>query len=126
MNSISLLLLSLSAMLPACASAPGPASLAHNVYIKLAAPNNVAIHELSRDCRALAKIPGVLHLTAGPRATDIERDYNDEAFDVAVHLVFANNTLFERYLVNPLHKKLLAKWAAKITTIRVFDFRPGQ
>lgn len=116
----------LAALFAACASAPSPASLAHDVYIKLAEPNNVAVHELTRDCRKLAQIPGVLHVVAGPRATNIKRDYNDEAFDVSVHLVFRNDAAFQGYLEHPIHKALLSEWAPKIAKLRVFDFRPGQ
>jgi hypothetical protein len=119
-------LLALAAMLSACASTPGPASLAHDVYIKLKEPSNAAVQELTRDCRELERVPGVMRIAAGRRATTIKRSYNDEAFDVGLHVVFDNDDAFESYLVHPLHKALLEKWGAKIASIRVFDFRPGQ
>jgi len=106
-----------TAALPAIA---GP-RLAHDVYFALREDTKAQREALMESCRALATLPGVVTLSVGTRAQELTRSVNDLAFDVALHVEFADRKSHDDYQVAPAHQALLAEWGPHFESVRVFD-----
>ena len=114
------LLLTLAA---GCRAPAGPAAprLAHDVYFTLHDDTPEARAALAEACRSLAHLDGVLSLSVGPPAEELVRPVNVLAFDVALHVVFADRAAHDRYQSSPEHQALLKTWSERFETVRVFD-----
>ena len=96
--------------------------LAHNVFFSL--------HDKSPEARAKVISSAKMHLTAhagvlffavGELAAGLNRPVNDQDFDVALHIVFANKDDHDLYQSAPRHEKFVQECKEGWAKVRVFD-----
>lgn len=116
----------LALALVACAAAPKAeplalaGNMAHAVYFDLKDPRDT--EALLRDCRArLEGIPGVRALEVGERCPEFKTPRNDQAFEVALWVLFDDRAAHDAYQVHPQHRALVEEWTPKLAGIKVFD-----
>jgi len=95
--------------------------LAHDVFFTLREDTPEARAALAAACQTLAHLEGVESLSVGPLAEELVRPVNDQAFDVALHVVFVDRAAHDRYQSSPEHQALLSVWSERFETVRVFD-----
>ena len=97
-------------------------ALAHMVFFTLNKSTPASRAALVAGCRKyLSRHPGTLHFSAGTRATACDRDVNDTAFDVALHIVFRSQAAHDRYQAAPRHLAFIEAFRANWKQVRVFD-----
>ena len=120
-----LLALVLSFVLGAChttsARAEEPRLLVHDVYFTLRDDTPAERAALANACRSLAQLDVVLRLAVGERVLELNRPVNDQAFGVALHVIFRDAAAQAAYQSSPAHQALLATWTPKFASVRVFD-----
>jgi hypothetical protein len=111
------------ALVCGCRAAAPPAAplLHHDVYVTLREDTPEARAALAAACRRLEAIAGVLELAFAERGEEFARPVNDQDFDVCLHVVFADRAAHDRYQESPEHQDLLAEWAPRFESLRVFD-----
>lgn len=96
--------------------------LAHNVFFSL--------HDKSPDAKAkvinsarthLTAHAGVLFFAVGELAAELNRPVNDQDFDVALHIVFADQASHDLYQTAPRHEKFIEECKDGWAKVRVFD-----
>ncbi len=96
--------------------------IAHVVFFTL--------HESTAETRAalvascdkhLSDHDGVLYYSAGQRGAHFNRPVNDQAFDVALHVVFRSQADHDQYQQHPRHQAFIAENKATWQAVRVFD-----
>jgi hypothetical protein len=96
--------------------------LAHNVYFSLNDNSPAARRRLVAACnKYLSHHPGALFFAAGVLAEELNRDVNDRDFDVALHIVFADQAAHDRYQDAPDHQQFIAENRDNWKKVRVFD-----
>lgn len=103
------------------AEMPRAATLSHDVFFTLKADSVDEADGLIESCYTLRGIPGVVHLTAGPRDTAQMRDVNEQAFHVALHVEFVDQAAYEGYGPHDLHQALLTAYGSTFDTVLVYD-----
>jgi hypothetical protein len=108
-------------LLGACQAMP-TAGLAHDVYFELIDASPAAQQRLVDSCRAkLAPIPGITFFAVGSRDEELNRDVNDQAFHVALHVYFADRAAHDVYQDHPDHLAFIQANKANWKSVRVFD-----
>ena len=101
---------------------PRTALHAHNVFFTLHDGSPARREGLVRDCyEYLEGHDGVMALSAGTRAEGCERDVNDVAFHVSLHMVFRDRACHDAYQTAPRHMQFVERNRANWKTVRVFD-----
>lgn len=104
----------------AAAPTATPGDMAHAVFFDLQDPTQAAA--LVRECRArLATIPGVKLLEVGTRCPEFTGPRNDQAFEVALWVVFEDQAAHDAYQVHPAHRALVEEWTPRLAGVEVFD-----
>lgn len=104
------------------ASSALAAPQAHMVFFTLAEPSDANRDKLVAAChKHLAGHEGVEYFSVGARAKDRDREVNDKAFDVALHLVFANAAAHDKYQTHPRHLKFIDEAKSLWSAVKVFD-----
>jgi hypothetical protein len=99
----------------------GPA-LVHNVYFTLHDASPEAVEQLLRACvEYLAPSAGIRSFAAGTRVEEHERDVNDQAFDVSLHIVFESKACHDAYQSAPEHHRFITCCADNWKAVRVHD-----
>ncbi len=95
---------------------------AHNVYFRLNDSTGATRAALVQACRRyLTDHPGTVAFAAGVRAAQMDRDVNDTAFDVSLHVIFEDQASHDAYQDAPRHAEFIAEQAANWAEVRVFD-----
>lgn len=101
---------------------PNHARLAHDVYFTLADASPTARQRLIGDCYArLAGIDGIVFFAAGSRDPELQREVNDRAYDVSLHVVFRDRAAHDAYQDAPAHQQFIAANRDNWQAVRVFD-----
>jgi hypothetical protein len=117
-----LAVLALSAVAGGAAPPAAAPVLAHDVYFRLKDASPSARQALVSACRRyLAGHEGAVFFAAGTRADEMQRDVNDRAFDVSLHVHFRDKAAHDAYQEHPRHKQFIAENQANWETVRVFD-----
>ena len=96
--------------------------LGHMVYFTLNDNSDAAKKKLVEACNKYLKgHPGTLFYAAGTRVADLTRPVNDQAFDVALQLVFASRTDHDAYQAHDRHIQFINENKANWKQARVFD-----
>lgn len=96
--------------------------LAHNVFFSLNDNSPAARQKLLDSCKKyLVNHPGVVFFACGTLTPDLDRPVNDKAFDVGLHVVFADRASHDRYQTAPDHLKFIDENKANFKQVRVFD-----
>lgn len=104
------------------ADAPGARVLAHDVYFALKDASPKAREALVEACRKhLTGHEGTVFFATGTRATELQRDVNDTAYDVSLHVYFKDQAAHDAYQSHPRHQKFIDEMNANWKSVRVFD-----
>lgn len=96
--------------------------LVHNVYFTLKDRSEPAAAKLIADCKKyLTAQPGIVFFAAGRLAKELERDVNDQDWDVGLHLVFDTPQHQHDYQNDPTHHRFIDENKANWAKVRVFD-----
>jgi hypothetical protein len=96
--------------------------LAHMVYFKLTDSSGATKAKLVAACKAfLTGHPGTLSFAVGTLAGDLNREVNDQNFDVSLHLVFVNKEAHDKYQQHARHLKFIEEHKDNWAKVRVFD-----
>lgn len=96
--------------------------LAHNVYFALKDSSEAAVGRLLAACKKyLTPHPGIVFFACGTLAQELNREVNDRYFDVALHIVFADQAAHDKYQDAPLHHQFIAENKDNWKNVRVFD-----
>lgn len=96
--------------------------LSHDVFFTLKDSSPGACQALVDAChRHLGGIDGIAFFTAGTREISSARDVNDDAFHVALHVVFPDQATHDAYQTAPTHADFIAACEDNWEQVRVFD-----
>ena len=96
--------------------------LGHMVYFTLNDNSEAAKKTLVEACHKYLKgHPGTLFYAAGTRVADLTREVNDQAFDVALQLVFENRATHDAYQTHERHVQFINENKSNWKQARVFD-----
>ena len=96
--------------------------LSHSVFFTLHDNSPAAVQRMVAACKTyLTDHPGTRFCAAGPLADEFQRPVNDRAFDVALHVVFADRAAHDAYQQAPRHLKFIEENKANWKQVRVFD-----
>ena len=96
--------------------------LAHMVFFTLAEDTKENREKLVAACQKhLSDHEGTVYFSAGTLADDLNREVNDQGFDVSLHLVFANKKAQDDYQTHPRHLKFIEENKDLWSKVRVFD-----
>jgi len=110
------------AALAIAAEPPAGAVLAHDVYFTLKDASPEARAALVAACRKyLSGHDGAVLFAAGTRAGEMQREVNDQGFDVSLHVYFKDEAAHEAYQEHARHKQFIAEMSGNWKTVRVFD-----
>ncbi len=96
--------------------------LAHNVFFDLVDGSDQAVASLLAGCKELLEPhEGVEYFACGGRVVENQRDVNDQAFGVGLHIVFTDKSAHDAYQVSEPHNNFIAKFKPNWARVRVFD-----
>jgi hypothetical protein len=96
--------------------------LVHNVFFSLQDNSPAARQKLLEACRKfLTPHAGIVFFACGTRAEEMQREVNDLAFDVGLHIVFQDQAAHDLYQEAGLHLQFIAENKANWKSVRVFD-----
>jgi hypothetical protein len=100
----------------------GGPMLSHDVYFTLKNNSAKAKSQLVAACKKhLSKHQGEVFFAAGARAVELNREVNDQDFDVALHIVFKTRADHDRYQDAARHKQFIDENKDNWKRVRVFD-----
>ena len=101
---------------------PAEQLLVHNVYFALNERSPSATEKLIASCKKyLTDHAGVVFFAVGTLAESLNRPVNVRDFDVALHIVFANQNAHDAYQVAKRHQDFIAENKPSWKSVRVFD-----
>lgn len=96
--------------------------LAHMVFFTLKEDSDNAREALVKACQKfLSGHEGTVYFSVGTRAKELDRDVNDREFDVALHLVFADEDAHDTYQTHARHLTFIEENKHLWSKVRVFD-----
>jgi len=96
--------------------------LSHDVFFTLKDSSPKACQTLVDAChRHLGGIGGILFFSAGTREASLDREVNDDAFQVALHVVFPDQATHDAYQAAPSHQTFIDEGEHNWEAVRVFD-----
>jgi hypothetical protein len=102
--------------------APEGPQLAHTVYFKLKDSSGANRAKLTASCKLyLSDHPGTVAFATGTLAGDLNAQFNDRDFDVALYMVFVNKEAHDKYQTDPRHVKFVEENLPNLEKVRVFD-----
>lgn len=113
----------LASLFTSCAMHPAASTgLVHDVYFTLREDTDTARATFAAACHErLAAIPGITWFAVGTRARDLQRDVNDQGYDVSLHVCFASRAAHDAYQVHPEHVRFVEENKVSWQAVRVFD-----
>jgi hypothetical protein len=107
---------------PAASSDTASPHIGHMVYFKLRSATPENCKKLVDACeKYLRKHEGVVYFGTGVIGKSFDREVNDRAWDVALHVVFVNKAAHDKYQDHPEHLKFIAENKELWESVRVFD-----
>ena len=96
--------------------------LSHDVFFTLKDSSPQACKRLVDSCHEhLSGIPGITFFSAGVREDSLDREVNDDAFHVALHVVLPNLAAHDAYQEAADHHAFIAANKGNWEEVRVFD-----
>lgn len=95
---------------------------AHNVFFTLKDDSSEAVEQfIVASKQYLAVIPGIKSFACGVREKSLDREVNDQNFDVSLHVLFESKETHDAYQISALHDEFVARTKANWAAVRVFD-----
>lgn len=96
--------------------------LMHNVFFTLKDKSPEAVKKLVDACHKYLTVqPGIVSFAAGKRETDLNRQVNDQEFDVGLHVLFTDRSMHDAYQDDATHDQFIAEMKDNWARVRVFD-----
>ena len=96
--------------------------LAHIVYFKLKDNSAAAKEKLLCAChKYLSGHDGVVYFSVGTLVPDLDREVNQQDWDVALHVVFKDRAAHDAYQVHPRHKQFIEENRENWDKVKVYD-----
>ena len=96
--------------------------LSHDVFFTLKDSSDGAKSKLAAACQKyLSGHEGTLLFTVGMRAADHDREVNDKAFHVSLHILFDGKASQAKYQTHPRHLQFIEENKDNWAGVRVFD-----
>ena len=96
--------------------------LAHHVFFTLHDNSDTAKNQLVEACKKyLDNHDGVVYFAVGTRNPELDREVNDDHFDVSLHVVFQDRATHDTYQVADRHQQFIAEQRENWAQVRVFD-----
>ena len=96
--------------------------LSHIVYFTLNDSSDTACQKLVADChRYLKPHEGIAFYAAGTLAKEYQRPVNDQAFHVALNVIFVTKEAHDAYQTSDAHLQFIAENKENWSQVRVFD-----
>jgi hypothetical protein len=96
--------------------------LAHNVFFKLKDASDANVEALVAACKQYLNVqPGIVFFAAGPICKELNRDVNDQNWDVGLHIVFDSKESHDNYQDDPIHVRFVTENKPTWAGVRVFD-----
>ena len=96
--------------------------LSHIVYFTLNDSSAEACRDLVDAChKYLNDHPGTVFFAAGTRAEEFDRPVNDQAFHVALHVIFESSEAHDAYQEHERHQEFIEQEQSNWAQVRVFD-----
>jgi hypothetical protein len=96
--------------------------LGHYVYFSLHDNSPAAIVSLMTSAEELlAAHEGIVFFAVGSRTPNLDREVNDQKFDVALQIVFSNRLAHDTYQESSQHHRFINDNKSNWGQIRVFD-----
>ncbi len=96
--------------------------LAHNVYFRLHDASPAALEALLQSCHHhLSGHLGEVFYASGTLDAELDREVNDQDWDVALVVVFRDRQAHDTYQTSDRHLAFIAENKANFKVIRVFD-----
>ena len=96
--------------------------LGHMVYFTLKDNSPGAIDALKAAGRKyLTDHPGLKFFAVGTRVPDLQREVNDQEFDVALQMIFESRAAHDTYQTHERHVAFIEENKANWERVRVFD-----
>ncbi len=95
--------------------------LSHDLYFALKDNSPEAQQKLIDACKKyLAPHPGVIHFAVGTKS-DIKGAFNDQNYEVALHMEFVDRAALSTYAKTDLHQQFIKEMTANLKGLRIFD-----
>ena len=96
--------------------------VAHIVYFPLKDKSEAAVSSLLDACRHyLTEHPGTDYFSVGTLVPDLQREVNQQDFEVGLHVVFADRAAHDAYQVSERHVEFIERNRDNWERVRVFD-----
>jgi len=96
--------------------------LAHNVFFKLKDPTDANVEALVASCKKYLNLQsGIVFFAAGSLVKELNREVNDQDWDVGLHLVFDSKASHDNYQDDATHNQFVAENKPTWAKVRVFD-----
>lgn len=95
---------------------------AHNVYFSLKDKSSEAVEQFIADSKLyLAVNSGIKSFACGALEVELDREVNDQDFDVSLHVLFESRKAHDAYQIAPSHNEFVARNKDNWAAVRVFD-----
>ena len=96
--------------------------LAHNVFFTLSDKSPDKVKTLVEACHKYLNVqPGIVSFAAGPICSELDREVNDQDWDVGLHLIFVDKAAHDAYQDDATHNKFIEEMKSNWSKVRVFD-----
>jgi hypothetical protein len=96
--------------------------LAHNVFFKLKDATDTNVAALVAACKTYLNVQsGIVFFAAGPICKELNREVNDQNWDVGLHIVFDSKSAHDNYQDDAMHVKFVNENKPTWAGVRVFD-----
>lgn len=101
---------------------PEPTQLSHIVFFTLKDKAEPTVAAFLASCREhLSGHRGEAFFAVGTRNPELNREVNDQEFDVGLHVIFESREAHDAYQVSPRHVAFIEQNKANWERVRVFD-----
>jgi hypothetical protein len=96
--------------------------LCHNVFFTLKDKSPAAADALVAACKKYLTVqPGIVFFCCGKVDATLDREVNDRAWDVGLHVVFTDRAAHDAYQEDATHNQFIAEMKGNWSQVRVFD-----
>ncbi len=96
--------------------------LMHNVFFALKDKSPDAVKKLVEACKKYLTVqPGIVSFSAGARDAGLDREVNDQEWDVGLHVMFKDRASHDSYQDDATHNKFIEEMKPNWAKVRVFD-----
>ncbi|MCE9531191.1 MAG: Dabb family protein [Planctomycetes bacterium] len=96
--------------------------LMHNVFFSLKDKSSDAVRQLLAACKKYLTVQaGIVSFAAGARDPGLNREVNDQDWDVGLHVLFTDRAAHDAYQDDATHHKFVDEMKPNWAKVRVFD-----